>query len=67
MGQRMGEEGTVRFIATLAGVNTRSSPITIHADGDARLVFEVPQSELANVMRLSLLSKRSLIVTVRPE
>ncbi len=57
----------IEFHACLAGTNTSTRPITIGNEGDAKVIFEVSSSELAAIMRLALMGKKLLRVTVTPE
>ena len=56
----------ITFTANLAGLNTAAKWLTVDSDGASKVVLEASASELANVMRLALLSKANLKVTVEP-
>ncbi len=55
------------FHANLAGTNTSSRWLTLSNEGDSKVVLEASASELASIMRLSLLGKRLLRITVEVE
>lgn len=57
----------ITFIGYLAGTNTSSRWLTLSSDGDAKIVIEASASELASVMRLATLGKKSLRITVEVE
>lgn len=54
----------VAFLAALAGQNTAAKWLTVDSEGAAKIVLEVPASELAQVMRLATLTKSLLKVSV---
>jgi hypothetical protein len=54
----------ITFIAALAGTNSAAKWLTLGSDNDGKVVLEVPASELASLMRLTLLVKKSLRVTI---
>lgn len=39
----------------------------MHHDGDSKVVFSVPASELANVVKIVMLQGQRFIVTITPE
>jgi hypothetical protein len=51
----------VVFVASIPDIKTA---IGISGEGDGRLVLDIPQSELAEVVKLTLLSNKALKVTV---
>ena len=55
------------FHASLAGTNSSARWLTLSNEGDAKVVLETSASELASIMRLSLVGKRLLRITVEPE
>ena len=72
LGRRWGENvvdmsDPIVFRCNLAGTNTSSRWLTLSNEGDAKVVLEASATELAAIMRLSLLGKRSLRVTVEAE
>lgn len=55
------------FHANLAGTNTSSRWLTLSNEGDSKIVLEASATELANIMRLSMLGKKNLRITVEAE
>lgn len=55
----------IEFAAALAGTNSRSNWLTAGIDGDVTIRLEVPRSETAAIMKLFLLGKKPLVVTIR--
>lgn len=55
---------SIRFSAALAGTNTAARWLSVDVEGSAKIVLEVPASELAQVMRLATLGGKVLKVTV---
>ena len=55
---------SISFSAALAGQNTNARWLSVGSEGDAKIVLEVPASELAQVMRLATLGGKVLKVTV---
>jgi len=51
----------VQFVASIPDIKTA---IGISGKGDGRLVLDIPQSELAEVVKLTLLSDKALKVTI---
>lgn len=51
----------ISFVASLPDIKTA---IGISGKGDGRLVLDIPQSELAEVVKLTLLSDKPLKVTI---
>lgn len=56
----------IRFTATLAGANTAARWLSVGHDGDSKVTFEVAATELAAVLKLSLLSNQAFNVTIQP-
>lgn len=57
----MPKKPCVAFVANIPDIKTA---IGISGKGDGRLVLDIPQSELAEVVRLTLLSGKALKVTI---
>lgn len=51
----------VVFVASIPDIKTA---IGISGKGDGRLILDIPQTELAEVVKLTLLSNKALKVTV---
>ena len=56
----------ITFTANLAGLNTAARWLAVDSDGASKIVLEASYTELASVMRLALLAKTSLRVTIEP-
>ena len=57
----------VTFLAALAGQNTAARWLTVGSEGDARLVLEVPASDLEQVIELRKYANQTLKVTIELE
>lgn len=57
----------VTFLGALAGQNTAAKWLSVDSDGAAKIVLEVPASELAQVMRLATKTKSLLRFTIESE
>lgn len=57
----------VTFLGALAGQNTAAEWLSVDSDGAAKIVLEIPASELAQVMRLAMKTKSLLRFTVETE
>ncbi len=53
----------IEFIATLADVQ---SAISISSEGATRVKFDIPESELANAVKLLLLKGKAFRVSIEP-
>ena len=57
---------TVTFVAALAGSNTAAKCLSVSRDGDAKLVLEIPASDLAQVLRILGWGEMALRLTATP-
>ena len=54
----------ITFAGALAGANTSAKCLSISAEGDGKLVLEIPASDLAAVLRIVALGRVPLRFTV---
>ena len=57
----------IPFRGALAGASTSAKCLSISSEGDAKLVLEIPASDLANVLRIVALGRVPLRFTVETE
>lgn len=54
----------IQFNAALAGQNTSAKCLSVSSEGDAKLVLEIPASDLAAVLQVLALGRVPLRFTV---
>lgn len=57
---------SVTFAAALAGSNTSAKCLSVSRDGDAKLVLEIPASDLAAVLQMLAWGETALRITAEP-
>lgn len=53
----------IKFIASLPDIQ---SAITISGDGSTRVRFDIPESEIAEAVKLVLLKGKAFLVSIKP-
>jgi hypothetical protein len=56
----------VVFTAALAGSNTNARCLTVSREGDAKLVLEIPASDLGQVLLMLAWGDTSIRITAEP-
>jgi hypothetical protein len=57
----------IEFLATLAGTHTAARWLSVDREGAAKIVLEVPASDLPAVLRLVTVADKVLRVRVEPD